>query len=219
MSRPTSIGVGTGEPVHSLENRMNSDIINILTRPLEHEWSVQGLGFMRTYLPADGAYTNETQRLHIWHKSLAILGATPLHNHPWGFYSEVMFGMVKQHRAVVVDADSSLNAMRYRRQRILCGEGGGITGDPESVRLASRPMETYGVGATYHQDAEEIHYSYPDNNTVTVITREFQEDRGHADVFIPQGADFISAHPRPATRAEILYITREVLHAYQEFNP
>jgi len=188
---------------------MNSDIINILTRPLEHEWSVQGLGFMRTYL-------SETQRLHIWNKSLAILGATPLHNHPWDFYSEVMFGMVKQHRAVIVDADSSLNAMPYKRQRILCGEGGGITGEPEPVRLAARPMETYGVGAVYHQRADEIHYSYPDNSTITVVTRVFHEERDHADVFIPMGKEFVSAHPRPATRAEVLFITRKVLHAYQE---
>lgn len=188
---------------------MNSDIINILTRPLDHEWSVQGLGMMRTYL-------NETQRLHIWHSSLATLGATPLHNHPWDFTSEIIFGEVLQHRVVMVDDDSSIRAMPYRKTPILCGEGGGISGEAESVRLVAQPMEIYGVGETYHQNAEEIHSSYPANNTVTIITREFKEDRDHADVFVPSGAEFVSAEPRPATRAEILYITRSVLHAYQE---
>jgi len=195
---------------------MNRDIINILTRPLDHEWSVQGLGMMRCYLPEGGAYTNPTQRLHIWHSSLKTFGATPMHNHPWNFYSEVMFGEVRQHRAVIVGDDSSVRAMPYKRQRILCGEGGGPTGEPEKVRLATKPMECYGVGATYYQDAEEIHHSYPINNTVTVISREFNEDRDHADVFIPMGAEFVSAEPRPATRAEILFITRQVLHEYQE---
>ena len=196
---------------------MNSDIINILTRPLEHEWSVQGLGFMRTYVPMGDAYAPDAQRLHIWHQSLAIHGATPLHTHPWNFCSEVHFGEVRQHRAVIIrDEDSSINGMRYTQQKILCGEGGGIVDESKSVRLAAKPMEVYSAGQTYHQQADEIHYSYPANNTVTLITREFLVDKDHAYVFVPMGAEFVSAHPRPATRAEILYITREVLHAYQE---
>jgi len=199
---------------------MNSDIINILTRPLELEWSVQGLGMMRTYLPAGGAYTNETQRLHIWDGSLAVFGATPLHTHPWNFISEVMFGEIRQHRAVIVTGEDSVIASSpYRRQKILCGEGGGVVDDPELVRLTTKPMEVYGVGESYSQEASEIHCSYPANSTVTVITREFLEDVDHAYVFIPPCAEFVSAEPRPATRAEILFITRRVLHAYQESNP
>lgn len=194
---------------------MDSDIIKILTQPLEHEWSVQGLGFMRTYL-TNGAYHNETNRLHIWHSSLAIQGATKLHDHPWDFVSEVMFGVVNQTRAVYVADESSLDGHAYMKQRILCGEGGGIDGESEEVRLCSGPIETYYAGQEYSQEAHEIHDSFPANNTVTVLTRQHKEDRDHANVFFSKGGEFVSAEPRPATRAEILYITREVLHAYQE---
>jgi hypothetical protein len=211
MSRPTSIGVGTGEPVHSLENRMNSEIIKRLTQPLEYEWSVQGLGMMRTYL-------SKTKRLHIWHSSLIVTGATELHDHPWNFESEVMFGCVRQMR--FEDNDSG---RKFMKQRILCGEGGGIIGeavvDPEEVQIFSNGIETYFQGATYGQKAHEIHRSFPSNNTVTVVTRDFLKDRDHAHVYYPVGGGFVSAIPRPASHAEILFITRSVLHAYQEAEP
>ena len=190
---------------------MNQDIINILTQPLEHEWSVQGLGFMRTYLPAGGAYTNETQRLHIWHSSLAVHGATQRHDHPWNFISEVMFGSMSQARGSVND-----HGMFSMRQRILCGEGGGIIGEPERVRLNMGMIETYVEGDSYRLEAHEVHNSFPMNNTVTVITREFLEDRDHAHIYYEVGGEFVSAAPRPASRAEILFVTRSVLHAYQE---
>ena len=195
---------------------MNSDIIEMLTQPLEYEWSVQGLGFMRTYPLSNGAYHNVTQRVHIWHSSLAVLGATKLHDHPWDFVSEVVFGAVTQTRATPVADESSLDGHPYMRQRILCGEGGGIAGDPEEVRLCSGPIESYYAGQEYSQEAHEIHNSFPANNTVTVLTRTYKEERDHANVFYSKGAKFVSAAPRPASRAEILYITREVLHAYQE---
>jgi len=187
---------------------MNSDIINILTRPLEHEWSVQGLGMMRTYL-------DETRRLHIWHTSLMVHGATPLHDHPWNFKSEVVFGMVKQNIYTIVK-DFPFPVKNWTKQRILCGEGGDVVGDSEQVLLRVGPLELYPTGHVYHQQAHEIHNSFPSNNTVTVVTRDYLEDRDHAYVYIPEGGEFVSAAPRPASHAEILFITREVLHAYQE---
>jgi len=193
---------------------MNQDIINILTQPLEHEWSVQGLGMMRTYL-------NDTQRLHLWHNSIAVLGATSLHDHAWNFTSEIMFGCMKQTRSVIqlVDDNSSIRGGAYMKQRVLCGEGGGARGEPEEIRLSAGPIESYYAGDTYRLEAPEIHNPLPMNNTVTIITREFLEDRDYANVFYPKGGEFGSAEPRPASRAEILYITREVLHAYQESSP
>ena len=190
---------------------MNNAIINILTQPLEHEWSVQGLGMMRTYL-------NETQRLHIWHSSLIVPDVTELHDHPWNFESEVLFGCVRQMR--FEDNDSG---RKFMKQRILCGVGGGPVGeavvDPELVQIFSAGIETYYAGVTYKQKAHEIHRSFPSNNTVTIVTRDFLEDRDHAHVYYPEGGTFGSAEPRPASRAEILFITRSVLHAYQEAEP
>ena len=207
---------------------MNSNIINILTRPLEREWSVQGLGMMRTYL-------SERDRLHIWHSSLAVDGATQLHDHPWNFSSQIWFGGIKQiryadndgasrdlymnntttpHLVVNLDAKSET----YMKQKILCGEGGCTMGEAEEIELSEGTLEIYYAGQTYPQLSHEIHKTMPFDNTVTIINRELQplQPRDHAHVFIPKGAEFVSAEPRPATRAEILFITREVLHAYQE---
>lgn len=187
---------------------MNQDIISILTRPLEHEWSVQGLGFMRTYL-------SETERLHLWHSSLKIHGATELHDHPWNFTSTVILGCVNQSRYEHNDSGSI-----WMKQRILCGVGGGPVGEslksPEQVSLFSPALESFYTGATYTQKADEIHKSFPLNDTVTVVTREFMEDADHANVYYRVGGEFVSAHPRPASRAEVLFITRSVLNTYQE---
>jgi hypothetical protein len=203
---------------------MNDEIINILTKPLERIWSVQGLGMMRTYL-------NETQRLHLWHRDLIAQGVTQLHDHPWDFSSEIIFGGVKQIRygtedqmpdlylrnvspRLMVNLDAGTDT--YMKQKILCGEGSCFVGDPEEIKLGEGPMESYYEGQTYQQKAHEIHKSLPFDNTVTIITRSHTENPDHAHVYIPKGAEFGSAEPRPASRAEILFITREVLHAYQE---
>ncbi len=183
---------------------MNQDIINILTRPLEHEWSVQGLGFMRTYL-------SDTERLHLWHHSLKVHGATELHDHPWNFTSTVILGCVNQSRY-----ERNSSGRLWMKQRILCGEGGGIDGEPKRVKIFSPAIESFYAGSTYTQKADEIHKSFPLNDTVTIVTREFLEDVDHANVYYPLGGEFVSAHPRAASRAEVLFITRSVLHTYQE---
>ena len=154
-------------------------------------------------------------RLHIWHSSLVTPDATPLHTHPWNFTSEVILGQVRQNRYSIDTDGSVVHGRRYQRQRIICGEGGGVVGDSDDVVLYTRPKEYYDVGDKYHQEAHEIHESYPIDSTITIITREYLEDTDHAFVFIPEGEEFGSAAPRPASRAEVLYITREVLHAYQ----
>ncbi len=184
---------------------MYPTLIEILTNPLEREWSVQGLGMMRTYL-------NTEQRLHIWHKALQTPDASVVHDHPWNFTSKVLLGVVNQYRYTRDDAFGT----PWQEQLIMCGEGGGVDGKPSNVNLRKREKERYWEGCTYRQEAHEIHASFPTDNTVTVITREYKEDLDHARVFFPLSMEFVSAEPRPASRAEVLYITREVLRAYQE---
>ncbi len=184
---------------------MYPTLIEILTNPLEHEWSVQGLGMMRTYL-------NEEQRLHIWHSALQTPDASLVHDHPWHFTSKVLLGRINQYRYIRDNAFGT----PWQEQLITCGEGGGIDGKPSTVKLRKGEKESYSEGDVYRQEAHEIHASFPIDNTVTIITREYKKDLDHACVFFPLSLEFVSAEPRPASRAEILYITREVLHAYQE---
>jgi hypothetical protein len=56
---------------------------------------------------------------------------------------------------------------------------------------------------TYQQDASAIHSTRARDGTVTLIHREFLEDRDHADVFYPVGSKWTSAEARPATKLEI----------------
>ena len=184
---------------------MYPTLIEILTNPLEHEWSVQGLGMMRTYL-------NEEQRLHIWHSALQIPGASRVHDHPWHFTSKILFGAIKQQRYIRDNAFGT----PWKQQRIMCGEHGGIEGEPETVKIRTGEIETYWEGQTYRQEAHELHDSFPINGTVTIITRDYLEDLDHAYVLFPLDQEFVSAIPRPASRAEVLFVPREVLHAYQE---
>jgi hypothetical protein len=182
-------------------------LIDILAHPMDHEWTVQGLGMMRTYL-------SDKSRLHIWHSALQTPDVSMVHDHPWHFTSEILLGKVYQYRYVRDNAFGT----PWQEQQIVCGTGGGMVGDPTTINLRKCEKEVYTEGDTYEQKAHELHVSYPLDNTVTVITREYLEDLEHARVFFPLSMEFVSAEPRPATRAEVLFITREVLHSYQEKN-
>jgi hypothetical protein len=175
---------------------------------LEHadsfDWTLQGLGMLRTYLSLE-------VRLHVWHSGFKFKEgdqiASELHTHPWNFHSLVVAGRVRNYRFLEV-AGTSLGtgqAIPRKRQTIRCGEGGGLIGDPVDVFLAEQPTETFEEGETYTQKAEEIHRSLPDDGTVTIIEREFLDDTEHAFVYFR--GEWISAEPRPATPEEVAEIT------------
>lgn len=183
------------------------DLIDYITDPLKYEWSVQGLGMLRTYV-------SETERLHIWHEDIRDPKASPIHDHPWSFKSEVLWGTVRQTRFEYRHRKGF--TQEWNMQPIHCGEGGGLKGESILVDLEEQPFEAYSSGQVYQQLANEIHWSRPSNNCVTLITRQYGEDRDTAHVFWPKDEEWGSAEPRPATRAEILHVTRSVLYKYQE---
>lgn len=178
----------------------------ILTSPQELEWSIQGLGMLRTYLSPD-------TRLHIWDASAKMEGASELHTHPWDFDSFVVVGSVRNYRFEMEALGShGASGIKRMRQTIRCGEGGGLIGEPVPVVLKELPTETYEEGQSYRQAAEEIHRSAPDDGTITIITREFRDDTEHAYVYFRD--EWGTAEPRPATRQEIARITRNALRAW-----
>jgi hypothetical protein len=88
--------------------------------------------------------------------------------------------------------------------RIKTGEGGGIFERRPLGLLAPAEPELIGPGEQYHMDAPELHESIPSRGCVSVISRKFYTTREDqfATVCWREG-DWISAEPRPATRAEI----------------
>lgn len=183
----------------------------ILEHPGDFNWTLQGLGMLRTYLSPE-------IRLHIWHSDFKFVEdgevASELHTHPWNFNSVVVAGRVRNYR-FIESAGTSLDsgqAIPRRRQTIRCGQGGGLIGDPVDVFLSEQPTETFDEGASYAQLAQEIHRSVPDDGTVTIIEREFLEDTEHAFVYFK--GDWVSAEPRPATDEEIELITEAALERW-----
>lgn len=159
-----------------------------------NRWSYQGFGMLRYYLAPDW-------RLHIWDPDRAVDGVSTVHTHPWSATSHVLSqGMADIQYRWVSDPGGDT-----ARQRILCGEGGGLKGDSEFGRLVrfSGSVMTLSPGATYSFSADTIHRSVPDRGAVTLLQRIFSDDSDHADVFFNRRAGWGSAEPRPATPEEV----------------
>lgn len=183
----------------------------ILEHPEGHDWTLQGLGMLRTYLGAD-----RNHRLHIWDSRFKVEGVDELHTHPWNFHSYVIAGEVinTRYRKNLIPSPSIGDGEPYREQEILCGEGGHETETTRAVTLHAERAETIVECGIYSQAAFEIHRSQPADGTVTIIEREFLDDDDHAFVYIPVGAEWVSAEPRTATDEEVKAICEHALQAW-----
>ena len=180
----------------------------ILMHPLQYEWSLQGFGMLRLYLPND-------RRLHVWSSDHAVEGVSTIHTHPWHFTSTVLSGQVED--VLYCNPPCVRIASRpYRVARILCGEGGGIEGDPAGrpTRLGTCARVVYLPGQQYRRRASDIHSSNPKPGTVTLVERKPLADCDHAEVYWPDGGDWVSAEPRRATPLEVAEITSAALEAW-----
>lgn len=167
---------------------------SLIENPMDHEWSLQGFGMLRTYLSPE-------VRLHVWDSNHRVQDVTLMHTHPWHFHSFVVAGVVNNIR---YDKGDGSGAKKYMEQEILCGVGGDVTDkEPALVGLVPRAAETYVKGNIYSQLAHEIHTSLPQDGTVTIVEREFLDDADHAYVYYPADKAWVSAEPRPATRDEV----------------
>ncbi len=177
---------------------------NILLKADSYEWTIQGLGMLRTYLSKD-------VRLHIWHQDAIETDVSELHTHPWDFESLIIAGKMTDY----VYHEKQSATLRYLRSDLQCGEGGCLMGDPTPVNLACIHKGEYEPGQSYHRDAEQIHRSVFEDGTVTLIRRFFHEDEDHALVYWPVGDKWGSAEPRPASEAEVLSITQAALRNFK----
>jgi len=174
----------------------------ILKYPVVSQWSVQGLGMMRMYLSPE-------IRLHVWDSSLKVPGASAIHNHPWDLDSLVVAGRYKQHR--YSSPKYGLVTEEFNCSLIKCGEEACVMEEPTKVMLAELALEVYRQDATYHQDKDEIHFSCPEDGTVTLVKRKFHEDRDHAKVFWRGSGKWVDAKPRQATVEEVIAVTQRAL--------
>jgi len=158
-------------------------------------WTLQGFGMLRFYIPGGG------RRVHVWSPGHAAAGIPVMHSHPWNFTSTVVSGEIVNE---IYSADARPGAASpYMRQRIFCGAGGGLDGDPEEVWLGMVSSGLYTPGQRYRMEAAQIHVSTPSAGCVTVCARDLAvPDPDRAVVLWPVGEQWGSAEPRPATPGE-----------------
>lgn len=174
----------------------------ILARPFDREWSIQGFGMLRTYLDDD-----HIERLHIWDASVAVEDVSTIHDHPWDFESRIVRGTLNNRRYTIIGG-GPLNSVivdgAVHAAKIRCGVGGGIIEDYGRVHIGLTASEDYEAGDRYSMLAPELHESYPERGAVTLIKRSFKDDRDTAMVCWKDG-EWVSAEPRPATHEEITH--------------
>lgn len=180
---------------------------NILKTPLDFKWQVQGLGMMRVYLDGD-----KTHRMHIWDSALRVPGVSALHNHPWDLTSLVVAGVYRQYR--YTEPAPKQQGEEYNKVTIKCGEGAFCKTEAEKVQLFQSYIESYKPNDTYGQLANEIHWSCPEDGTVTIVKRSPKADPDHAAVYWRGKGPWVSAEPREATKEEVVTVTKRALESW-----
>jgi hypothetical protein len=174
-------------------------VASILQHPHDHNWSIQGLGMLRTFLGS------EHYRLHVWSTADATPNVSRLHDHPWHFTSYVVAGLITNKRfRVCTDDNRELAAETWQRVRIRCGPEGGVAGEPELAHLMREKPEKIMGGQWYAQQAQEVHESIPDDGTVSIIRRTSLDDPDHANVYFPVGQPWVSAGGARVANAQMV---------------
>ncbi len=185
----------------------------LLTEPGGMDWSVQGMGMLRCYLPVEQPDEGvASMRLHIWDSRLAVPNVSMMHTHPWDMESYVVAGHVTNERWV----RSDLGELSVWEQDLRPGEGGGLVSAPRINHLTLMIEDAVRAGKSYTQVKEEIHVSRPADGTVTLVYRVVRpgDNPDHAYTFWPylDGENgWVSAEPHPATDAEVEAVTRHAL--------
>lgn len=174
----------------------------ILAHADKFEWSLQGMGMLRLYL-------GDT-RLHVWDQTHAAPGVSMIHDHQqWGLRSTVIAGSLINQRYVERGQWQPM-WFPFHAVTLKAGYGCAFVDQPRLTWLRPLTPECYGPGESYGQLPGEIHESKPQGIVVTLM-QKLPTGSDLARVFWPQGSQWGSAEPRPATRDEIVDITRKAV--------
>lgn len=182
----------------------------ILERASDYEWELKGLGLIRTYLTEDS-------KLHVWDNELKVPNVSMIHEHPWSFESLIVAGQLQQvryKRFETCDKIETMFAHPYLGSTVTCGPGGCLQTNPQPCYLAPQARECYHEGQSYVQTTSEIHYSMPEDGTVTLVKRLDYRLVREANVYWPQGEQWVSSEPRLATKEEINRAVEKSFHRW-----
>lgn len=178
-----------------------SKVREILAHPLDYNgWTIQGLGMLRLHLN-----DQHTERLHIWDPNMVLNNVVSAHDHPWDLDATIYFGKMGNQRYSIggktgVPAQGSL---------VNCGLNSHFVGEVfQTTLLEEKGLELYVPGSSYHMEAEELHDSFPEPGTVTVINKGPRPERDVATIiWLGGGAWQEEGFTREATKDEILHFT------------
>jgi hypothetical protein len=186
-------------------------IKKILEHATHYEWELKGLGMMRTYL-------SEDTKIHVWDSRFKVPDVSLTHEHPWTFESFIIVGRLVNRRLLATPMlesavdDPSTNP--YMRSVVQCGPGGCLLAEPTLVHLHSPKEQVLAGGQRYQQRWDEIHQTYADDGTVTIVRRvDYKEPRAAA-VYWPYGEEWVSSDPVMATPAKIQDIAENSLKVW-----
>lgn len=166
----------------------------VLSEHTRFEWTVQGFGMLRTYLPDD-------MRLNVWSSTLSVKDVSLIHDHPWDFESYVVAGELRNTRLKPTPSFYA-EPLQLEFRLIKPGEGLEFLTPSQRIDLFVSDTERYDEGMTYRQVAAEVHVSNPTDGTVT-LNKRTRRGPDQARVFWKVGKQFVSAEPRPATADEV----------------
>lgn len=178
----------------------------ILEQATSYAWELKGLGMMRTYL-------SEDLKLHVWDSRYKIPNVSLTHEHPWSFESTIVAGCLKQYRLQRYD-HFVFGADPYLSSIVQCGPGGRLLTEVEDCHLHRQKLEIYHEGQSYKQDSREIHQSYPEDGTVTLVRRIAYQPNRAARVYWPANEEWVSSEPVMATPEKIRNIADNALRTW-----
>lgn len=181
-------------------------IQHILETATKFEWTLQGFGMLRTYLPGD-------LRLAVWDSRYAVPNVSVIHDHPWSFESLVVAGRLHNTRFVISEKQLLPTSVRLFCKTIRPGIGFIDLSETTEVWGDLCFRERYEEGQTYKQRADEVHWSQPDDGTVTLVAR-VRGDAPDAARTLWESGDWVSAEPRRACDDEVLDITQRALERW-----
>jgi hypothetical protein len=151
----------------------------ILQRAENYTWEVPANGRLTLVLEPNVTVVN------VFESKYRQLGTTAIHSHTVGFRSEIVGGVMRQHRyrRRIVASKEDLVARSYWEQELTLD--GKLSGEPSECCLAEQPIEVYAAGEYYEIAANEIHQSVPEDGTVTLVTRQYLTNPRCVSTFWP----------------------------------
>jgi len=171
-------------------------VLTILRHAEDFPWRMQEIGLMSLRLDDQRQY-----RLHLWDPS-DNAGDPPIHDHPYDFSSTVIVGELTNTRY-----EEDPVGVEYARFRYSPPAEDQRRSD--TVRL-SATATTLAEGSQYRQLAPELHASWQQPGTVTVIRCAWVE-APELTVCLRDEGSWQSGQARDATREEIKTVAAKAL--------